>query len=149
VTGDRQVYQIFIRATPREAWKAITDAELTSGYFYGTRAHSKWNKGSSLTYLDSEGKKLVVEGEILEIDEPWRLVHTWHMVSEAALAAEPASRVTWEIEDVGGGTVKVTAIHDRLQSAPVTAKLVQGGWMFVLSGMKSLLETGQGLRLRS
>jgi uncharacterized protein YndB with AHSA1/START domain len=62
------------------------------------------------------------------------------------LATEDASRVTWEIEPHEGGVCKLTVVHDRLEASPKTAASVSGaGWMHVLSGLKTLLETGEPL----
>ena len=77
---------------------------------------------------------------------PRRLSHEWHSFYDPELAAEEKSRVTWEIEAQDGGFSKLTVIHDRLENAPKTAASVSGaGWMMVLSGLKSVLETGEGL----
>ena len=81
---------------------------------------------------------------ILEEHPPRRLVHEWQGLDDADLAAEEPSRVTWEIEPQDGGAApKLTLVHDQLEGAPKTAESVAGGWMFILSGLKTLLETGK------
>jgi len=83
---------------------------------------------------------------VIEYDPPRRLVHQWLSLYDPDLAAEQPSRVTWEIEPREGGYCKLTLTHDRLEGAPKTAQSVSGaGWMFVLSGLKTLLETGEPL----
>ena len=73
-------------------------------------------------------------------------MHTWRSLWDEELAAEDESRVTWEIEPKEGGYTKLTVTHDRLENAPKTAAGVAGtGWMLVLSGLKTLLETGAPL----
>ena len=80
---------------------------------------------------------------MLEFEPPRRLVHAWRSLYSDELALEDESRVTWELEPYDGGYAKVTVVHDRLDAAPKTAASVSGeGWMFVLSGLKTLLETG-------
>jgi uncharacterized protein YndB with AHSA1/START domain len=86
-----------------------------------------------------------VEGEVLEADPPRRLVTTWRALYDPETAAEPSSRVSWEIEPAGEAVTKLTVVHDRLEAAPKTAANVAGGWSFVLSGLKTLLETGESL----
>jgi len=86
---------------------------------------------------------------VLEADRPRRLVHSWRSLYREDLAAEPPSRVTWEIEPQPGGMTKLTVIHDQLEESPKTAASVSGGWMLVLSGLKTLLETGEPLSDRS
>jgi len=93
---------------------------------------------------DGEGNDLVV-GELFELDPPRRLVHGWRAVYDPETAAEEESRVTWEIEAQDGGVCRLTVVHDRLDAAPKTALSVAGGWSYVLSGLKTLLETGRPL----
>ena len=94
----------------------------------------------------ADGSETWDENAVLEWDPPRRLSHEWHSFYDPELAAEEKSRVTWEIEAQDGGFSKLTVIHDRLENAPKTAASVSGaGWMMVLSGLKSVLETGEGL----
>ncbi len=85
------------------------------------------------------------DSAILEEDPPRRLVHEWQGLYDPDLAAEEPSRVTWEIDPQDDGVTKLTLVHDQLEGAPKTAESVAGGWMFVLSGLKTLLETGRPL----
>ena len=83
---------------------------------------------------------------MLEFDPPRRLVYGWRSLYDPECAQEPESRVTWEIEPCGDGYSLLTVVHDELTQSPKTAASVSGtGWMFVLSGLKTLLETGDGL----
>jgi uncharacterized protein YndB with AHSA1/START domain len=134
-----QVYSVFIRATPEQVWDAITKAEFTQQYFYGARIEVR------------DGRRFSAVGEtewdeeVLEADPPRKLVHGWVSAYDPELAAEDRSRVTWEIEPQEGGVTKLTVVHDQLEGAPKTAESVAGGWMYVLSGLKTLLETGKPL----
>ena len=93
----------------------------------------------------ADGSETWDENAVLEWDPPHRLSHEWRSFYDPELAAEEKSRVTWEIEQQDGGFSKLTVIHDRLDGAPKTAASVSGaGWMMVLSGLKSVLETGRG-----
>jgi uncharacterized protein YndB with AHSA1/START domain len=137
-----QVYQVFIRAHPEEIWAAITRPEFTSKYFYG--AHIE----ATPTRVVSRGPDGTLWGdeEVLEWDPPRRLVQAWQLLYDPELAAEAPSRVAWEIEPRDGGYSKLTVTHDQLEGAPRTAEQVSGdGWMMVLSGLKTLLETGEPL----
>jgi len=139
-----QVYSVFIRATPEQVWDGITKPDFTTRYFHGTRIDSTLEPGAP--YLSVAGEDTVVEGEILESDPPRLLKHTWHPLFDPEQAGEPFSRVTWEIEPQDGGVTKLTVTHDQLESSPKTAESVAGGWSFVLSGLKTLLETGEPLQ---
>jgi len=137
-----QVYQVFIRATPEAIWEAITMPEFTEKCFHGSRIE-----------ITSVGRRsLGPDGEVrgdspvFAFEPPRRLVHGWRSLYDPELAEEEPSRVTWEIEPQDGGFSKLTVTHDRLEGAPKTAENVHGeGWMFVISNLKTLLETGTSL----
>jgi uncharacterized protein YndB with AHSA1/START domain len=138
-----QIYQVFIRATPDQIWEAITKPEFTTKYFYGARIEvtPEWRRTFSPDGGDDWG-----EGAVSEFDPPRRLVHEWRSAYNPELAAEQPSRVTWEIVPQEDGISLLTVVHDQLEGAPKTAESVSGpGWMMVLSGLKTLLETGEPL----
>jgi uncharacterized protein YndB with AHSA1/START domain len=137
-----QAFTIFIRATPEQIWDAITRPEFTVGYFHGSRITITPERRASLAPDGSVRGDTAVE----VFDPPRRLVHGWRSLYDPAMAQEPESRVAWEIEPGDSGVCKLTLTHDRLEGAPRTAQEVSGaGWMGVLSGLKTLLETGQPL----
>ena len=135
-----QVYQVFILATPQQIWDAITKPEFTERYFHGVRIELRDGRRFSAV------GDMTWDEEILESDPPRRLVHRWTSAYDPEMAAEEPSRVTWEIEAQEDGTTLLTVVHDQLEGAPKTAESVSGtGWMFVLSNLKTLLETGEPL----
>jgi uncharacterized protein YndB with AHSA1/START domain len=141
-----QMYSLFIRATPEQIWDAITKPEFTAQYFYGSRVDSTFEPGAEFRSFSPDRTQLWVDGEVLEVDRPKRLQHTWRALYDEETAAEQHSRVTWEIEPADGGVSKLTVTHDLLEGAPKTAANVAGGWMYILSGLKTLLETGKPLQ---
>jgi uncharacterized protein YndB with AHSA1/START domain len=137
-----QVYQVFIKATPEQIWDAITKAEFTARYFYGARISVTPDAYRSLSPTD----EVWADNAVLDFDPPRRLVHGWRSLYDPEMAAEDVSRVTWEIDPQDGGYCSLTVTHDQLEGAPKTAASVAGpGWMFVISGLKTLLETGEPL----
>lgn len=137
-----QVYEVFIRTTPEKLWRALVDPELTRKYFFGTLIRTTAVKGGPMIYTFPDGSPCV-DGEVLDSDPPRRLVHTWIVRYAPELASE-RSVVTWEIQQ-RGDVCKLTATHE-LTSAPKVAKQVASeGWSVVLSGLKTLLETGEPL----
>ena len=136
-----QVYQLFIKATPEQVWDAITKPDFMTRYFHASRIEMA--DGRRRAY--GPDGELWGDSAILEEHPPHRLVHEWQGIYDADLAVEEPSRVTWEIEPQDGGVTKLTLVHDQLEGAPKTAESVAGGWMFILSGLKTLLETGQPL----
>ena len=137
-----QVYNVFIKATPDRIWEAITSPDFTERYFYGARIETKDGR----RVARGPDGELWGDEPVLESEPPRRLVHEWRSRYDPELAAEEPSRVTWEIEPQEGGYSLLTVTHDRLEGAPKTAASVAGpGWMMVLSGLKTLLETGEPL----
>ena len=140
-----QICTVFIRATPEQVWDGITKPEFTTRYFYGTRIESTFEPGAPYLSLAGDGDQTLVDGEVLESDPPRMLKHTWRALYDPETASEPFSRVTWEIDPQEGGVTKLTVVHDQLEAAPKSAESVAGGWSYVLSGLKTLLETGEPL----
>jgi uncharacterized protein YndB with AHSA1/START domain len=140
-----QVYAVFIRATPEQVWDGITKPEFTQRYFYGSIIESTYEPGAAYRGWSTDRSQQYVEGEVLEADRPRKLVTTWRALYDPDTAAEQPSRVTWEVEPAGEHVTKLTVVHDRLDASPKTAASVAGGWSFVLSGLKTLLETGRPL----
>lgn len=141
----RQVYQIYIRTTPERLWEAITDPAMTRQYFYETTVESTWRSGAPLNRRGPDGS-LKLEGEVLEIDPPRRLVHTFISSYDNPEERDPPSRVTWEIEPLGE-TCRLTLTHEHYAGETETYKGTLTGWNPVLSGLKTLLETGTPLRI--
>lgn len=141
---DTQVYAVYIRATPERIWEAITKPEFTTRYFFGSVIDSSFQPGSPYVGWTGDRSQRLVDGEVLEADPPRLLRHTWRSLWDPDTAAEPRSRVTWQIEPQEGGITKLTVIHDQLEASPKTAASIEG-WSYVLSGLKTLLETGRPL----
>jgi uncharacterized protein YndB with AHSA1/START domain len=154
-----QVYRVYIRATPQAIWDAITKPEWTDRYGYGGRAEYDLRPGGAYRGMASEGMRsmgapeVAVDGEVIEADPPRKLVQTWRMAMDPETAAEGFTRLTYEIAPGKGEVTKLTVTHD-LAGAPKLAVLVGGGledtgagggWSWVLSGLKTLLETGESL----
>ena len=155
-----QVYRVFIKASPEKIWDAITRPEWTEKYGYGGSVEYDLRPGGSYRAYPNEEMKahggvpdVVVDGEVIESDPPRRLVQTWRMLMDPELADEGFTRLTHEIAEGEGGVTKLTVIHE-LEGAPKLAELLSGqwedrgaggGWAFVLSDLKTLLETGSSL----
>ena len=139
MTAPENVYQVEIATTPERLWQAITDPEQTRRYYYGALSLSEWKVGSRWTSESPDGE-VYLEGEILEIDPPWRLVQTFRAVQDPAAAAEAPSRVEYEITRIGD-RCRLTLTHTR--RGPATMEYTSGGWETILGGLKELLETGE------
>jgi uncharacterized protein YndB with AHSA1/START domain/biotin operon repressor len=136
-----KVFEIYIKTTPERLWQAITDPELRSKYNFGVGVHSDWRSGSRVAGIPRQAPELTIfEGEILEIDPPHRLVHSYQALWSDDVKAEGTSRVTWEIEQIAD-SCRLTVTHDGLREG--ANEELFGGWPMVLSGLKTLLETGE------
>jgi uncharacterized protein YndB with AHSA1/START domain len=139
--GDTAVFEIFIKATPERIWEAITDPGQRATYSFGVATTSEWTAGS--TYRgDAPGGVAITEGENLVVEPPHLLVQSFTALWSDEVRAQGATRVTWEIEQVGD-SCRLTVVHDQLPES-ANAELY-GGWPMVLSGLKTLLETGEPL----
>jgi uncharacterized protein YndB with AHSA1/START domain len=138
MTAPENIYEIEIATTPERLWDAITDPEQTRKYFHGALSKSEWTVGSRWTSESEEGE-VYLDGEILEIDPPRRLVQTLRVVWDPTAAAEAPSRVEWQITPIGD-RCRLTMIHTG--RGPATMEYTGGGWNTILGGLKELLETG-------
>lgn len=141
MSDTKLVFETYIRTTPEKLWAALTEPEFTRQYFHGTEIRSKLKKGGPFLSTTTDGTKMV-DGDILECDPPNKFVHTWRVHWDPALSHE-LSKVSYLIEKKGE-TCKLTVVHE-VENAPLTAGKVKGGWVPILSSLKSLLETGKPL----
>ena len=149
MVGTAHVYQIYIAATPEEVWRAITDSDWTRKYFHHTSFVEPPVAGVAYRTVSMDGRD-AVEGTIEEMTpptpgRPGRFVQTWHVLYDAALAAEPPGRVEWTIEGVGEGLTRVRLVHGDLAHSPLTWAHVKDGWVWIIDALKTLLETGRPL----
>ena len=154
-----QVYRVYIKASAEAIWDAITDPEWTKKYGYHGRNEYDLRPGGAFRGLATAEMiaigtpEVVVDGEVVEADPPRKLVQTWRFNWSPELIAEGFTRVTWEIAEEDGGIAQLTVTHE-LDGAPLVsaqvasvAPLAQGGggWTWILSDLKTLLETGKAL----
>ncbi|WUH96190.1 metalloregulator ArsR/SmtB family transcription factor [Spirillospora sp. NBC_00431] len=153
MTGNEFVYTTYIRTTPERLWQALTDKAFTRSY-WGVAFETDWTPGSTITWHEENATMADPEQVVLEADPPRRLSYTWHTFTpewakavgvdedkRAQLLAEPRSKVTFDIEPAGE-TVKLTVVHE---AGAALLDMSRHGWPHVLSGLKTLLETGEPL----
>ena len=140
------VYQAFIDCTMEDAWDAIVNGDKTALYYYGTRVESEWRPGAPIRYLGGDGG-VVADGEIIAVDEPKRLEITFHARWDPQLEAEGPVRMVWALGSQSG----LTTVTVEFYGAPAGTRTYDdfvGGLPFIVSGMKTLLETGSPLGSR-
>jgi uncharacterized protein YndB with AHSA1/START domain len=142
-----KVFEIYIKTTPERLWEAITNTEMRRKYNFGLIVKSDWTPGSRFEGVSGSSpgpgnasNMRVLEGENLEVDRPRRLVQSFRALWGDDVKSEGTSRVTWEIEPIGD-SCRLTVTHDQLREN-ANAQLY-GGWPMILSGLKTLLETGE------
>jgi uncharacterized protein YndB with AHSA1/START domain len=137
-----KVFEIYIKTTPERLWEALTDSEMRAAYTFGVGISSDWTVGSRYEGGNPMAPSPLIEGENLEVDPPRRLVQSYRALWSDGVKREGTSRVTYEIEPVGDSCC-LTVTHDQLH-ADASPELY-GGWPMILSGLKTLLETGERL----
>jgi uncharacterized protein YndB with AHSA1/START domain len=145
MTPPKHVYEVYIRTTPEKLWEAITRGEKTQQYFYGTKVESDWKVGSTVRHMSANGE-VNLDGKVLELLPQKKLVTTFAAVHDPESAKDRPSRVTWEIQSMGD-VCKLTLTHDDFDGITKTYEQVAMGWNPVLSGLKTLLETGKPLAI--
>jgi uncharacterized protein YndB with AHSA1/START domain len=154
-----QVYEVYIKAPAETIWDAITKPEWRVKYAYrGSNRHEMRPGGAYRDLATPEMRtmfglpEVVIDGEVVEVDPPRKFVHTYRFLFTEEQKAEGFTRVTWEIEKVSASFCRLTVTHE-LEGAPLMAAMVAskfseqgtGGWTWILSDLKSLLETGTTL----
>lgn len=137
-----QIYVVYIRTTADKLWQALTEPELTRQYFHGTDFQSELTMGSTIEYklTDGDSTRTAVSGEVFEIEPPRRLGYTFRFMSNE----DPHTRVRYAIDPMGE-MVKLTVTHEGFAGETATYQDTMEGWPPILSGLKTLLETGQPL----
>jgi uncharacterized protein YndB with AHSA1/START domain len=139
--GSMTVFEIYIKTTPERLWEAIVSEEMRARYSFGVGTVSDWTPGSEYK-ASVPGVIDIASGENLEVDPPRRLVQSFDALWSEDVQKEGTSRVTWEIEPVGT-SCRLRVTHDQLGEDADNE--LYGGWPMILSGLKTLLETGEDL----
>lgn len=150
-----QVHRIYVDAPAEKVWEAITSSELTRHFGYGGRLEIELRPGGGFRHLTSPAMREMGMGEValfgtvVTAEAPHTLVLDW----QAAWQEEPPSRLSYEISQGASGLTRLMLTHE-LPESPHTASDVAGlgeaesgggGWPWVLSGLKTLLETGRAM----
>jgi uncharacterized protein YndB with AHSA1/START domain len=138
---DTAVFEIYIKATPEQIWDAITDPALRAKFSFGVQTHSDWTTGSAY-HAGMPGVVDIAEGTNLVVEPPHLLVQSFNALWSQEVQDQGTTRVTWQIEPVED-SCRLTVVHDHLP-ASANAELY-GGWPMILSGLKTLIETGEQL----
>jgi uncharacterized protein YndB with AHSA1/START domain len=138
-----KVFEIYIKTTPERLWKAITNEEMRRKYSFGVGVRSDWSQGSRYESDHHQAGVAISEGENLEVVPQRRLVQSFNALWGDDVKSEGTSRVTWEIEEIADDSCRLTVTHDQLREG--ANNQLYGGWPMILSGLKTLLETGESL----
>ena len=160
--SDTQIFRVYIQASPEAIWEAITSPEWNDRYGYKSVSEYQLHAGGKFRALATADMRavgmpeVVVDGEVLEADAPKKLVHTFHAYFSEEMIAEPGPIVTYTIEpEDAGGLTRLTVVTES-NNSPITLAILSGGdgkltdggggYPFILSDLKSLLETGKSLQ---
>ena len=151
------VHRIYIKAPVQQVWDAITDPAWNGRYGYGAPSDYDLRPGglyavrSTPEMVGFGAPEVLIDGEVLESDPPTRLVQTWRAFFSPETVAEGFTQLTWDLHEEDGGITRLTVTHDVTDSPNVAAVTTGsanlqeggGGWAWILSDLKTLLETGQ------
>jgi uncharacterized protein YndB with AHSA1/START domain len=138
------IYVTYIETTPEKLWQALTDGDFTERYWFGMRLRSQWKAGASFEMVRSDGT-VSDAGKVVECDPPRRLAYTFINLSDE-YKGEPPALATFVIEPLGK-LVKLTLTHEGFAEGSKFFAGISRGWPAILSGLKSLLETGKPLEI--
>jgi uncharacterized protein YndB with AHSA1/START domain len=138
------VYVTYIETTPEQLWEALTDGNFTERYWFGVHLRSDWKVSSSFEMVRSDGS-VSDAGKVVEYDRPRRLAYTFVNLSDT-YKGEPSALATFVIEPYGK-LVKLTLTHEGFVEGGKFLDGVSKGWPAILSGLKSMLETGRPLEI--
>lgn len=141
------VYVTYIAATPEKVWQALTEAEFSKQYFFGFAIDIEPRTGGSFHYRYPDGR-IHISGRVLEWSPPRRFVCTWTVEASEDFAQLPECIVAYDIEQAGDA-VRLTMTESHNWEVP--DEIIAGGrsgWPAILSGLKSVLETGRPMAIR-
>ncbi|MCK1480157.1 SRPBCC family protein [Bradyrhizobium sp. 197] len=142
------VYTIYIASTPEKVWEALTSAEFSKQYFFGNAVEVESRLGGAFIVRTPDGA-LHISGEVLAYDPPRKLSVTFNVNWPELIEKLGPTLVTYEIEPVGEAVrLTMSEGHDR----PLSDDILSGGrtgWPAILSGLKSLLETGKAPQIKT
>jgi len=141
------VYTIYIASTPEKVWEALTSAEFSRKYFSGFAVEMQPKLGGSFIVRAPDGSEHI-SGEVFEYDPPKRLTVTWNVNWPDLVEKLGTTLVTYEIEQAGEAVrLTMSERHDRALSDDILSG-GRAGWPAILSGLKSLLETGMAPQIK-
>jgi uncharacterized protein YndB with AHSA1/START domain len=140
----RHQYRIYIKAPIEQVWNAIVDPAFTRRYFHGTSFDAPPAAGQPYRTSMADGSP-AIDGTIEVLEPPHRLVMTWHVLYDPAMEAEAPGRVEWTLSAAADDLTQVDLAHGDLFKSPLTWAHVRMGWVWILDGLKTLLETGDDL----
>jgi uncharacterized protein YndB with AHSA1/START domain len=137
------VYVTYIRTTPDELWRALTEPQMTRQYWFGVAHETSWLPGTPWRMTFADGR-VADSGEIVAVEPRRRIALRWQNQFVPELKAEGHGRCTIEMEDAGD-SIRLTVQHEMPQDDSKVIASVAVGWPRVLASLKSLVETGAAL----
>ncbi len=138
------IYSVYIKAPAERVWSAIIDGDDTARYYYGTHVRSTWEIGAPITYAYPDGS-VAADGVVLEIEAGRQVVMSFTPRWDPEMAAEGPVRMTWLVEaGEDGGPTRLTVTSALVPGSQIESSF-RGGIVFIVSGLKTMIETGEPL----
>lgn len=137
--AEKQIYKVTIAAPIETVWSELIKTTSPRPFFW----NSSWDTpamraGEPYRMLSADRKVVGVIGEILEMDPPNRLVHSFRLTS----LEDPPSTVTYTLKETQGGT-EFCLITENIVAGSKSEKSMADGAKFIVENFKAYIETGK------
>lgn len=137
--AEKEIYRVLIKAPIEKVWSELVKSDSPRPFFWNSRWDTRQiAPGNRYRMLSNDGKVVAVIGDILEMDPPHRLVHSFQLTS----LPDPPSTVTYTLSEVDGGT-EFCLITENIVAGSRSEKSMAGGAKFIVENLKAYIETGR------
>lgn len=137
--AEKAIYKVIIEAPIQTVWSELVKTTAPRPFFW----NSSWDTqamapGNAYRMVSNGGKTVAVVGEILEMDPPHRLVHSFRLTA----LDDPASLVTYTLRETAGGT-EFCLVTENVVAGSKSEKSMADGSQFIVRNFKAYVETGK------
>jgi uncharacterized protein YndB with AHSA1/START domain len=137
--ADREIYKVLIKAPIETVWSELIKTTSPRPFFWNSSWDAKaMAPGKAYRMVSNSGKTVAVIGEILEMEPPYRLVHSFRLTS----LEDPPSTVTYTLKETGEGT-EFCLITENILAGSKSEKSMADGSRFIVTNFKAYVETGK------
>ncbi len=137
--ADRAIYKVLVKAPIETVWSELIKTTSPRPFFWNSSWDAKdMAPGNAYRLVSNSGKTVAVVGEILEMEPPHRLVHSFRLTT----LEDPASTVTYTLKETVDGT-EFCLITENILIGSKSEKSMADGAKFIVENFKAYVETGK------